>query len=48
MGINRQIINPLMFVAFLVTITGSVAGVAADPEVNMKLVGHFWRDDRCC
>lgn len=41
MELNRKITYPFIFVAFLVLITGTVAGAASAPAVNMELVGHF-------
>ena len=40
MEINRQIIYPLVFIAFLLMNMGLGAGAAA-PDVNQGLVGHF-------
>lgn len=41
MRIKRQIIFPLIFVSFLVTIAVSIAGAASVPEGKVKPVGHF-------
>jgi len=41
MELNRQITYQFISVAFLVLITGTVAGAASAPAVNMELVGHF-------
>jgi hypothetical protein len=41
MKINRKIICSFIFVVFLAMITGTVAGAALAPEVNMELVGHL-------
>lgn len=41
MELNRKITYPFIFVAFLVLITGTVAGAASAPAVNMVLMGHF-------
>ncbi|HEY3361146.1 MAG TPA: hypothetical protein VGK06_04765 [Methanosarcina sp.] len=47
MGMKRQIINPFILVAFLVTITVTIAGAASAPEVKVKLLGHFGGFYRC-
>ncbi len=41
MELNRKITYPFIFVAFLALITGTVAGAASAPAVNMELVGHL-------
>ena len=41
MELNRKLTYPFIFVAFLALITGTVAGAASAPEVNVEQVGHF-------